>query len=94
MVNDLTDAIMQFRHEVRRLGYDPPDVIIFNDREAGIKILHEITKKHYLILDPNKPYGNPIEDPDGSVWMESTIADLRIRWPANKIATKNGFKWI
>lgn len=90
---DTLKAISDTRRAFLAVGLEPPDVIILKSRKDGMKIIHEF---RMMTRDPSHLHdmGSPVEHPDGSVWMEVEVQDIKVRWPANKFAlTDKSYAW-
>lgn len=94
-MGDIMEMIHDIRHALLKYGMEPPEVIILKNHDQGMRLLCGISQMNYLTYGPGQTYGNPIEHPDGSVYMEMQIMGVKIRWPANRIALESGdFKWV
>ncbi len=93
MGKDIFDAIAEFRVAFASLDLNPPDVILLKSPEDGMRVLSELRQEHLMTFAAGS-VGQPVEHPDGSVWIEIEVYGMKIRWPAKKYATHDGgFKW-
>lgn len=91
MSSDILPIIDQFVIGLRAHRVDVSAINLASHQD-GMKLVAEVHHTN-LVYEPGK-YGNPIEQPDGSVWMEMMIFGLKIRWPAMKYPQQGGgFTW-
>ncbi len=85
---DLLDAIAQFRVAFKRIGIEPPDLMVFESRTKAIRFLHHVTQRDviYFNLRPEK---EPIKVGD-EWWHEAEVVGMRFRWPARPVSLPNG----
>jgi hypothetical protein len=86
---DLVDAIAKFRVAFLRENMKPPTTIILADHDEGMRFLSMLIQMNNWTLDISKA-GKPVEMADGSVYMEVEIMGMAVRWPANRIAMRDG----
>ena len=88
---DIVDAIAKFRVAFLRENMKPPTVIILPDHEEGIRFLIYLRDNSVWSVSIGSPLlGKPIEQADGSVYMEIEIMGMKVRWPANRYAMPDG----
>jgi len=88
---DIFDAFAHLRVVFRRENLEPPTAIYLGSREEGLKFLSSIRQSsHYVGMVSHPSNGIAVEYADGSVYMEVSIMDIKVRWPANLIATSDG----
>lgn len=89
----ISDVVLTIRRQFQRLGIKPPSAIHLPDHESGMRFLAAarselaISRGERFLRTPAYE-AIPIECPDGSVWMEIIVADIAIRWPAQRRATR------
>ena len=89
--DDVIDAIVKVRHAFLRVNMKPPTVILLESHHEGMRFLSAVRQTTSWSAVVGSPeFGHLIEMADGSAWMELQIADIKIRWPANRIAMPDG----
>ncbi len=79
----------------RSAGLDVPEVIILKDHDQGMRLISKVHQHNLYAKAGDSMWGKPIEQPDGSVYMEIELMGMKIRWPAMKMALqKGGYSWI
>ena len=89
-MNNILDAIYTARVAFLRANLSPPAAIILASREDGMRFLSAVKQDNIIDSALRSPYYNPVEHPDGSVWMEVEAVGMKIRWPANRRAMETG----
>lgn len=89
MEGDILDALYQIRIGFQKCDLLPPAAIILSSHDEGMRFLSAMNGAGLQLTFPHDAI-KPVEHPDGSVWIEVTFADMKIRWPGNKYATQSG----
>ncbi len=90
-MNDILDGLAQIHLAFRRANLKSPTVILLESREEGIRFLSQINQKENWVAQVGSPdLGRFVEMADGSEWMECTVMEISVRWPANKVAMPDG----
>lgn len=86
----LMEGIWYMRVTFERLNLEPPSEIILKSRDEGMRLLVLVGRhNHTWVAGPNGTC-NPVEHPNGSVWMEFDLMGIKFRFPANQYAVENG----
>lgn len=93
MAKTVLDAVREANRIFRSIDADPIEAIIVS-RNTGIRLMADVREQDHIILPPAERLQRVVEHPDGSVWQEANCIGVKVRWPANKLATKNGYEWI
>ena len=88
-MNNILDALYTLRVAFLRADLSPPAANILASHEDGMLFLSAV-KQDTTYSELRSPYCNPVEHPDGSVWMEVEAVGMKIRWPANRRAMETG----
>lgn len=90
-MNEILKGLDELRRGFLKSGLKAPTVILLESREQGMRFLMTVADVKYWVETggPRQP-AKPVEMADGSVWMECTIMNMVVRWPANTIATPDG----
>ena len=89
-MTDILDALYAARAVFMRANLSPPDAIILASHEDGMRFMSAVKQDNIIYRVPRSPYGKPVADPNGAVWMEAEFAGMKIRWPANRRAMETG----
>lgn len=89
-MTDILVALYTVRATFLRANLSPPDAIVLASHEDGMRFMSAVKQDNIIYSDPRPPYGKPVADPNGSVWMEAEFAGMKIRWPANRRAMETG----
>jgi hypothetical protein len=90
---DILDGLASIRHAFLRANLKVPTTILLESHDEGMRFLSAIRQKGNWFAEPGSPdLGKAITMSDGSVYMECTVMRIAVRWPANKLATRDG-KW-
>ena len=89
-MTDILDALYAARAVFMRANLSPPDAIILASHEDGMRFMSAVKLANIIYSESWPPHGNPIEHPNGSVWMEVEAVGMKIRWPANRRAMETG----
>lgn len=90
-MEDILDGIARIRVAFLAANLNPPTTILLESHEEGVRFLSAVrqtTQWSAVIGSPD--LGLPVEMADGSVWMEVEVMGIKVRWPANRIATPDG----
>jgi hypothetical protein len=99
-VDDVVDAIARIGVEFARLDLAVPAAILLKDHDQGTRLLAQLNRRFELTVSAGSdrrgwPVGWPVEHPDGSVWMEVEVFGIKVRWPAMKLAKREGgYVWV
>lgn len=90
-MKDIVDSIAQLRVSFLQENMNPPSVILLEKREDGMRLLSYLRDTSFWTATIGDPrLGQPIEMYDGSVYMELELMGMKVRWPANRYATRDG----
>ena len=89
-MSDIFDDILGIAHNFKRAGLRPPEAIILESHEEGMRFLAAVRQQDFMIYTMPDDKVKPIEHPDGSVWMEVSLYAMKVRWPANRVAMESG----
>ncbi len=93
-MTDILDAIAGIGVGFRSADLDVPEVIILKSHDQGMRFISMIHQRYLYAKAGDPMLGKPIEQPDGSVYMEIELMGMKIRWPAMKMAMqKGGYSW-
>jgi hypothetical protein len=88
---DILDAIAKTRFAFSAANLKPPAVILLGSPEEGERFLSALRQEErWITIAGDHSLGIPVEMADGSVWMEITVMNVAIRWPANRMAMPDG----
>lgn len=88
---DIVDAIAAFRVAFLQANMKPPEVILLADHREGMYLLSYLRDScNWTATTDSGMLGKPVEMADGSVYMEIELMGMKVRWPANHYATKDG----
>ena len=89
--SDIIDAIAKFRVAFLRENMKPPSVILLDNHDDGMRLLSYLRDScNWAATVGSGLLGKPVEMADGSVYMEMELVGMKVRWPANHYATKDG----
>ena len=90
-MHDILDGLAQIRVTFLLANIKPPTVMLLESHEEGVRFLSEIRQSSQWFAVVGSPnLGRPVEMADGSAWMECEVMGIKVRWPANRIATLDG----
>lgn len=90
-MKDIVDAIAAFRVAFLRENMKPPSVILLESHDEGMRLLSYLRdSSNWTATLDSGMLGKPVEMADGSVYMEIELMGMKVRWPANRYATKEG----
>jgi hypothetical protein len=84
-LKDIFDAIALSREAFMGAGLDAPTVILLGTHDQGMLFLLAMRQKNQHLFNVGSS-----ELADGSKWMECEVLGIAVRWPANRVATKDG----
>lgn len=88
---DILDGIAQIRHTFMAIGMKPPTTILLETHEEGMRFITAVRQtSQWVYVISSQDSGRPVEMADGSVWMEVEVMGIKVRWPANRTATRDG----
>lgn len=93
MTGTVCDAVWDACRAFAKVNAKAPDVMIV-DRETGIRLMCEVREQAHIILPAHERLESVVEHPDGSVWREAEVMGVKVRWPANRLATVSGYQWV
>lgn len=90
-MKNIVDAIAEFRVAFIREDLKPPTVILLESHDEGMRLLSYLRdSSNWTATVGSRMLGKPVEMADGSVYMEIDLMGMKVRWPANCYATKDG----
>lgn len=90
-MSDILDGLAQVRLAFMQAQLKAPTVILLESHDEGMNFLSQILQSvHWTAVVGSPDLGRPVKMADGSTWMECTVMDIAVRWPANRIATSDG----
>lgn len=88
---DILDGIAQIRHTFMAIGMQPPTTILLETHEEGMRFISAVRQtSQWVSVIGSSAIGRPVEMADGSAWMEIEVMGIKVRWPANRTATRDG----
>ena len=88
---DILDAIATIRHAFMATNLEAPTVILLGSHDEGMRFLSAVRQEaRWLAVVGDPSLGHVVEMADGSAWMEVKVMDIAIRWPANRVAMRDG----
>lgn len=90
---DIMDALASVRYAFRRANLEAPTTLLLANRDEGMRFLGAVRGQvRWSDKLVSVPLGSPVEMADGSMWMEMEVMGMKVRWPADRIATPDG-RW-
>lgn len=90
-MGDIMDALATVRVAFERARLEPPTVLMLGSHDEGMRFLSALRQNvTWSAVVGSEQLGRPVEMADGSMWMEMEVMEMKIRWPANWIATPDG----
>ena len=90
-INDIMDGLAMVLNAFRAANLKAPTTLLLESHDEGMIFLSALRQERQWVtyaLDPS--LGAPVKMADGSMWMEVKVFDIAVRWPANRLATKDG----
>ena len=93
LLGDIMDALATVRVAFKRANLEPPTALILGSNDDGMRFLSAMRQTgDWVAVVGSGQLGHPVEMADGSMWMELEAMGMKVRWPANRIATPDG-RW-
>jgi hypothetical protein len=92
-VSDIFDGLARVRHTFLRENLKPPTVLLLGSHEEGMRFLSNIRQSDNWVAVAGSPdLGHVMEMANGSAYMQLEVMGMKVRWPANRLATPDG-RW-
>lgn len=90
-MEDMLDGMVRINAAFQASNLKPPTTILLESHEEGMRFISAVRQTNQWVAVIGSPdLGWPVEMADGSVWMEVEVVGIKVRWPANRIATPDG----
>ena len=90
-MTDILDGLARMRVAFLAANLKPPAVVLLDSHEEGTRFLSAIRQSNVWTAVVGSPdLGRPMEMADGSIWMEIEVMGMKVRWPANRYAHRDG----
>ena len=88
---DIMDSLALIRVSFLKNRLRPPTTLLLESHEEGMRFLSSIRQQAlWTAIAGSGELGEPVETADGSVWMQVTVMGIHVRWPANRLAARDG----
>ncbi len=92
-IDDIITVCARFVTGWRNLGLPPPEAVHLASHADGMRIIHEISQRCFLTVDPHRPPYALVKI-GGAAFCEAKIYGLKLRWPATLVATAKGDRYV
>lgn len=90
-MSDILDNLARVRTAFLACDMRPPTVLQLETHEEGVRFLRELRRQDaWTAVVGSGALGSVVECADGSAYMQVEVMGMKVRWPANRIATPDG----